>query len=168
MPLLNLLRRIETTLLVSLFLTMVTLFFFSIVTREIGGTFASKFAWIGEAVRLMNIFLVFLALGLALERGRHVGIDTIRNALPHRYRTLLLKLIDLCGFLFSIYLAWLGYGLVKFVLMTGQRSPTLDIPMGWIYVAPVIGFLLLALRFGLSFFGVIDRFGPTSDQKAHN
>jgi TRAP-type C4-dicarboxylate transport system permease small subunit len=144
---------------------MVALFFFNVVAREIGGTFASQFAWIEEAVRLMNIFLVFLGLGLALERGRHVGIDTLRNALPPKFKIPLLKFIDFCGFCFSLYLSWLAYSLVKFVLSTGQRSPTLDIPMGWIYMAPVVGFLFLGLRFSLSFFGIIDRFSNSYDDE---
>jgi TRAP-type C4-dicarboxylate transport system permease small subunit len=152
------LRLIERTFLVTLFLTMVVLFFSNVVVREIGGSFASKFAWIEEAVRYMNVFLVFIALGLALEQGRHVGIDTIREKLPKNIRYVLLKVIDATGFFFSIYLAWLGIQLVRLVLMTGQRSPTLDIPVGWIYTAPVVGFGLLGLRFALSFFGIIDRF----------
>lgn len=158
MRLLSYIRLAERTFLVTLFLAMVFLFFGNVVAREIGGTFASKFAWIEEAVRFMNVFLVFVALGLALEKGRHVGIDTLRDRLPTPIRAVLLKVIDATGFCFSIYLAWLGIGLVQFVLMTGQRSPTLDIPVGWAYCAPVIGFGLLALRFALSFFGIIDRF----------
>lgn len=141
-----------------IFLTMVVLFFGNVVAREIGGTFASRFAWIEEAVRFMNVFLVFIALGITLEQGRHVGIDTLRDRLPDGIRNVLLKVIDATGFFFSIYLCWLGIQLVTFVLNTGQRSPTLDIPIGWVYLAPVVGFGLLALRFALSFFGVIDRF----------
>jgi len=158
MSALNLLRRLERSFLVAVFLAMVALFFLNVVAREISDPLASRLGWIEEAVRLMNIFLVFGALGLALERGRHVGIDTFRNALPDRYRWPVLKLTDLCGLCFSLYLAYLGWGLVRFVLASGQRSPTLDLPMGWIYAAPVVGFALLALRFGLSLFGVIDRF----------
>ncbi|GGA28347.1 TRAP transporter small permease [Neptunicoccus cionae] len=158
MKLLNLLRLVERTFLVSVFLAMVILFFGNVIAREIGGTFASRFAWIEEAVRFMNVFLVFIALGLTLEKGRHVGIDTLRNKLSGTPRIALLKLIDGVGFFFAIYLAWLGTSLVEFVLMTGQRSPTLNIPIGWVYMAPVTGFGLLALRFALSFFGVIDRF----------
>lgn len=152
------LRLAERTALVTLFLTMSGLFFLSVVTREIGGTFASKFAWIEEAVRFMNIFLVFFGLGLALERGKHVGIDTLRDRLPTAVRKVLLKVIDAFGFLFSIYMVWLGYGLASFVLGTGQTSPTLGLPTGYVYLAPVIGFALLGLRFALSFLGVIDRF----------
>lgn len=158
LKILSYIRLAERTFLVTIFLAMVILFFGNVVAREIGGTFASKFAWIEEAVRFMNIFLVFTALGLALEQGRHVGIDTLREKLSPRLRGVVLKIVDAVGFLFSIYIAWLGTVLVDFVLTTGQRSPTLNIPIGWIYMAPVIGFGLLALRFALSFFGVIDRF----------
>lgn len=160
------LRLAERTALVTLLLTMSGLFFLSVVTREIGGTFASRFAWIEEAVRFMNIFLVFLGLGLALERGKHVGIDTLRDRLSPGARMVLLKVIDASGFLFSIYMVWLGYGLCSFVLRTGQTSPTLGVPTGYIYLAPVIGFALLALRYALSFLGVIDRFAKPDQHEA--
>lgn len=158
MKLLNALRTVERTVLVALFLIMVFLYTGSVVTREIGGTFASRFAWIEEAVRIMNLFLVFLALGLALERGKHVGITNLREHIPAPARALLLKFIDLVGLCMSLYVAWLALDLVQFVLKSGQKSPTLKIPMGFIYFAPVIGFLLLGLRYGLSLIGAIDRY----------
>jgi len=162
MKIMNAVRHIERAFLVSVFLIMVVLFFLNVVIREIGGPLAGDFAWIAEAVRLLNLFLVFCALGLALERGRHVSIDTLRDRLPERIRRPLLRLIDAVGFCFSVYLVVLGWRMVTFVLATGQRSPTLDIPMGWIYLAPLIGFGLLALRFALSFFGALDRFAAAS------
>lgn len=152
------LRRVERVFLVSVFLSMVALFTLNVVAREFGGTFASQFAWVDEAVRLMNIFLVFGALGLALERGRHVGIDTIREALPHTAKLTLRKIIDAVGCIFSAYMAYLAYQLVVFVLGTGQTSPTLDVPIGWLYMAPVVGFGLLSLRYFLSLVSAIDRF----------
>lgn len=155
---LRILRLVEKTFLVSVLLAMVALYFFNILARELGGTLASDFAWIEEAVRLLNLFMVFGALGLALERGRHVAIEILRDKLPARPKKLLIKIIDAVGFAFSVYMVVLGWELVVFVLQTGQRSPTLGIQMGWIYMAPVIGFALLALRYALSLFGVIDRF----------
>ena len=154
------LRRLERAFLVTTFLLMVALFSINVITREIGGTFASNFAWIEEAVRLMNIFLVFGALGLALERGRHVGINTLRQAMPQLAQAAARRITDLVGCGFSLYMAYLAFQLMQFVLRSGQKSPTLDIPMGWIYIAPVIGFLLLALRYGLSLFSLIDRWSP--------
>lgn len=158
MPALSLLRVIERSFLVLTFLTMVVLYFTSVVVRELGGQVASSFAWTEEAVRFLNLLLVFLGLGLALERGRHIGIRNLRDKLPQRLRWILLKVTDATGLAFALYVAWLGWGMVEFVLGTGQRSPTLGVPMALIYVAPVIGFLLLGLRYALSLFGVIDRF----------
>lgn len=155
--LLSMLRRLERTCLVAVFLIMVALFFVNIVVRTLAPQFASDLAWVEEAVRLLNLFLVFGGLGLALERGRHVSIDTLRDKLPRAARQILVRLIDGIGLLASLYLAYLSWKLVVFVLATGQRSPTLDIPMGWIYAAPLAGFLLLALRYLLSLSSVIDR-----------
>ncbi|WFE74730.1 TRAP transporter small permease [Roseinatronobacter sp. S2] len=160
---LNILRLIERSVLVAIFLTMVALYFSNVVAREMGGQIASSFAWIEEAVRMLNLFLVFLGLGLALERGRHVGIRNLRDKLPEGVRRVLLKITDVAGLAFALYIAWLGFGLAQFVLGTGQRSPTLGVPMGLIYLAPVAGFVLLALRYGLSLFGVIDRFADAEE-----
>ncbi|MBU2936339.1 MULTISPECIES: TRAP transporter small permease [Pacificibacter] len=163
MKALTALRTVERTVLIALFLIMVCLYTGSVVTREIGGTFASRFAWIEEAVRMMNLFLVFLALGLALERGKHVGITNMRAKLPAPLLTVVLKIVDLIGMAMCLYVAWLALDLVQFVLKTGQKSPTLGVPMGYIYLAPVLGFLLLGLRYGLSLFGVIDRYQEVAE-----
>lgn len=160
---LNILRLVERSVLVVTFLTMVALYFTSVIVREMGGQAASSFAWIEEAVRMLNLFMVFLGLGLALERGRHVGIRNLRDKLPDGVRRVLLKVTDIAGLVFALYIAWLGFGLAQFVLGTGQRSPTLGVPMGVIYMAPVAGFALLALRYGLSLLGVIDRFAEAED-----
>jgi TRAP-type C4-dicarboxylate transport system permease small subunit len=163
MKALTALRAVERTVLIALFLIMVCLYTGSVVTREIGGTFASRFAWIEEAVRIMNLFLVFLALGLALERGKHVGITNMRAKLPAPVLSILLKFVDLVGLVMCFYVAWLALDLVQFVLKTGQKSPTLGVPMGYIYLAPVLGFLLLGLRYGLSLVGVIDRYKEVAE-----
>lgn len=66
--------------------------------------------------------------------------------------------IDIVGVLFSLYMAWVAGRTAVFVFGTGQQSATLGMPMGWLYLAPCAGFLLLALRYAASLFGVVDRF----------
>ncbi|MFW5490090.1 MAG: TRAP transporter small permease [Desulfovibrio sp.] len=165
MFLLNALRKIERIFLVTVFSLMVIMFFLNVVAREVGGPISNNLSWIEEAVRLMNLFLVFGALGLALERGMHVGIDTFRDRLPDGLRKPLLKLIDFGGLCFSVYLVWQAWILVRFVLRTNQISPTLGIKMGWIYMAPVMGFTLLGLRYLLSLTGFINRFDQNKSEE---
>lgn len=152
------LRIVERVTVVTIFLVMIALYFINVLSRQVGGTFATNFAWVEETVRLLSLFLVFLALGLALERGRHVGVYSWRDRIATRLHLPLRKIIDVIALVFSLYLAWLGYKMTAFVYSTGQISPTLNMQIFWIYLAPTIGFLLLGLRYGLSLFGVIDRF----------
>lgn len=152
------LRRIERFVIIGLFLGMVALFFGNVVVRELFPAFASRMAWTEEAVRRMNTVMVFLSLGLTLEAGRHIAVETFRDRLPAQLRLPLLKLIDVTGMVFALYMSWLAWGLAMFVLGTGQRSPTLGMEVGWVYLAPMIGFLLLGLRYFLSLIGQFDRF----------
>lgn len=158
MKLLDMLRAAERAAVVAIFLTMVALFSFNVLARQIGGSFASEFAWIEEAVRLMSLFLTFLAVGLALDQGRHAGIHTWREKIAARTGLPLRRIIDAVGFCFCIYLIWLGWSMTLFVFNSGQKSPTLGVQVFWIYLAPTVGFALMALRYALSFLGVIDRF----------
>lgn len=157
------LRRIERFVIVALFLGMVALFFANVVIREVFPAYASQMAWSEEAVRRANTVMVFLSLGLTLEAGRHIAVDTFRDRLPDALRTPLLKLIDITGLVFSLYMSWLAWGLSMFVLGTGQRSPTLGVEIGWLYLAPMVGFLLLALRYALSLTGRLERFTKTDE-----
>lgn len=154
---LSILRTAERSALVLIFLAMVGLYFINVVVRAIGSPLASDLAWIEEAVRSMNLYLVFLAIGYALEIRRHVAVDTWRERIAGATELPVHRIIDAVGLLFSLYLVWLGWRMTAFVFGTGQRSPTLGIRMGWLYVAPTIGFALLALRYLLSLIGFIDR-----------
>ncbi len=150
-------RIIERILIISINLIMVGLYTFNVLVREIMPQYSSTFAWIDEATRLLMVWAVFLALGLALERGRQVAVTTLFEKMPDLPRKAVAAIINLTGFIFSCYLVVLGIELVKFVMRTGQLSPTLGLPMYWLYVAPSIGFSLLALRYLLELAGINDR-----------
>ena len=150
-------RIIERMLIISIHLIMVALYTFNVLVREIFPQYSSTFAWIDEATRLLMVWAVFLALGLALERGRHVAVTTLFEKFSKIPRKILSFVINLTGIIFSCYLAWLGIALIKFVMRTGQISPTLGMPMYWLYVAPTVGFVLLALRYALELTGINDR-----------
>lgn len=165
MKALAVIRAVERYAAVTIFLAMVALYFSNVLARQVGGTFASSFAWIEEAVRLMSLFLVFLSVGLALERGRHAGVHTWRDRIARATGLPLRRIIDVVGLVFCLYLSWLGYRMTVFVYGMGQKSPTLNVPVFWIYLAPTIGFALLALRYALSVLGRIDRYSGQATEE---
>ena len=130
---------------------MAALYAFNVAVRELAPTQAARFAWIEEACLFALAWVVFLGLGLALERGRHIAMTSLLERLAARPRRTVRLAIDLVGACFSLYVAKLALDITLFVVRSGQTSPTLDISMGWLYAAMPLGFVLLALRYALDF-----------------
>lgn len=157
------LDRLEFFLSATIMLIMVALYCSAIVVREFAPSYASQVAFVDEATRYFMVWMVFVALGLALARGRHIAMNVFQERMPDRFLRLLRKLIDLVGLGFALYVAWIGFDIARQVAATGQVSPTLGISTGILYASMPIGFGLLALRYGLSLFGVIDRWRADDD-----
>jgi len=146
---LELLRRIERGLLAALMILMALAYAFNVGVRELAAAQASSFAWIEELCLFALAWVVFLGLGLALERGRQIAMTSLLERLPRAARRPLKLVIDLTGLFFSLYIAKLALDITLFVSRSGQTSPTLDISMAWLYAAMPVGFCLLALRYVL-------------------
>lgn len=137
-------------------IVMTFLYAFNVLVRGLMPAYASSFAWIDEAARYMLIWVVFLATGLTLEVGRHVSVDLIRGRLRPAHEDLLFALIDVVGFAACAGAALLAAQMARFVMATGQISPTLGMPIYVIYIAPAFGFASMAFRFLLRLLRVRD------------
>jgi C4-dicarboxylate transporter, DctQ subunit len=143
------LRWIERGAVAALMIAMALAYAFNVAVRELAPTHASTFAWIEEACLFSLAWVVFLGLGLTLERGRHIAMTSLLERFAPRLRRAVKLAVDLAGTLFSLYIAKLGLDITLFVVRSGQLSPTLDASMGWLYAAMPAGFVLLALRYAL-------------------
>ena len=151
------LRRLEALLLGVLMLAMSLLYTLNVLVRDLASAYASRFAWIDELCLFGLAWVVFLGLGLTLERGRHLGMTALLQGLAPRLRRGVKLAIDLTGLAFSLYIAHICYTVTLLVLQSGQVSPTLGVSMSWLYGPMPLGFVLLALRYALELFGVSDR-----------
>jgi TRAP-type C4-dicarboxylate transport system permease small subunit len=99
--------------------------------------------WVEEVSRYLMIWLTFLAAGLVLRYGGHVGIDTLQNAFPRGAVAIRAAIYALLLVFFATML-WLGarYAIVAW----GQTTPVMQIPMGAVYLAIPLGFGLLILH----------------------
>ncbi len=141
------LRRLERAAVAALMILMALAYAFNVAVRELAPTQAAKFAWIEEACLFSLAWVVFLGLGLALERGRHIAMTSLLERFAPALRRAVKLAVDLAGAAFSLYIAKLALDITLFVARSGQTSPTLDVSMGWLYAAMPVGFVLLALRY---------------------
>ncbi|SFV27477.1 TRAP-type C4-dicarboxylate transport system, small permease component [Devosia crocina] len=154
---LGLLASFERIALAILMLAMVGLTVMGVAVREIVPAYARNVSWVDEGARYIMVWMVFLSLGLALAEGRQIAMTSFLEKMSPKVQLWVGRFIDLSGLALSLYIAWYGFEMAQNVARTGQFSPTLRIPAAIIYYALPAGFLLLALRYGLSLFGLIDR-----------
>lgn len=155
--LLHWLDRLEHFLLAAIFIVMVVIYSGAILLREISVRLAQRVEWVDEATRYLMVWMVFLGLGLALARGRQIAMTAYLDRMDERWRRRIGRVIDAVGLAFSLYVVWFGWNITVLVAKTGQTSPTLGVSNAILYLSLPVGFLLLALRYGLSLAGVLDR-----------
>src|SRR3970282_580099 len=90
----ELLRRIERGLVAALMILMALAYSFNVAVRELAPTQSSRFAWIEEACLFSLAWVVFLGLGLALERARHIAMTSLLARLAPRLRRAVKLVID--------------------------------------------------------------------------
>ena len=161
------LRRLESAAAAALMLLMALAYSFNVAVRELAATHASRFAWIEEACLFALAWVVFLGLGLALERGRHIAMTSLLERLAPGTRRPIKLAIDFTGLAFSLYIAWLALDITLFVLRSGQASPTLDLSMAWLYAAMPVGFVLLGLRYALELGQPVGRLAARTPGEGH-
>jgi TRAP-type C4-dicarboxylate transport system, small permease component len=143
-------------------IAMSVMFFINVAVREISPNLATELAWIEEATLFALAWLVFVGLGLTLERRRHIAMTVFQDRLPRPITRAIGKVINLTGLVFCIFLAKIGFDLAVFIFQSGQISPTLGISMVGLYAPLPIGFVLLGLRYLLELLGVQDRTAITA------
>ena len=136
-------------------IAMTGLYGFNVMARTFVPQLSGSLAWIDDAARYLMIWVVFLAVGPALDSGRHIVVDLAWRHFGAA-KGLIFRLIDVTGFLFSALMTVLSARLTMFIAQTGQVSPTLELPAYMLYIAPIIGFASLTMIFLLRVFGFRD------------
>ncbi len=158
LSIMQIIRRVERALIAIVLIAMALLYFVNVLVRELQPALASQFVWIEEATLFALAWLVFVGLGLTLERRRHIAMTFMLDELAPRALRVTKALIDLAGLIVALILAKLSFDLAQFIYQSGQISPTLGISMVVLYAPMPIGFALLALRYFLELIGLQNRF----------
>jgi len=102
------------------------------------------FPWSEEMARYLMIWMGMLGSVVAMRKGRHIGVTVMIDRLSPKTRVPLLLSIRvvMMGFLFVI--AKEGFSLAVF--NAPQRSPAMEIPMLYPYLAIPVGAVLMMIE----------------------
>ena len=135
---------IEETIASILLPIMVTIIFIATFARY-SGLFTMP--WGEEFARYLFVWIVYLGTVAAASRGDHFAVDVVVEDLPRKIRVGAYVLqVLLLGF-FCAFVVRYGTFLVQQQVMLGQRSPTLKIPMWFMYSAIPLSCLLMLLQY---------------------
>ena len=114
-----------------------------VVARE---TAVPSYPWTGELARVSLVWWTFAVMGHLMGRDEHVTLQFIDHVLRgsgRRYVDAFSKLV-VAGI--SIGFAVQAQALVRSVSQTGQTLPASGIDSKWVFMMPLVGFSLTALR----------------------
>ena len=115
-------------------------------------------SWSEEFQKFAHIWLVYLTIPVAYNRGSHIGVDLVLKLMPTRLRWAMTLLIDLAWIALAV--AVIRFTLQVMAVARFQAAPGLGITFDWAYLGLVIGGGYLVFAVGRNIvchvFGITD------------
>lgn len=122
-----------------LMFSMLTIITAQVLSRYILG---SSLTWSEELGRYIFVWMSFLGMAIGVKQGSHVALDILVKKLTGVSQKLLMLINNGLVFFFGICLSYSGFQL--FELGMKQKSPTLQLPMQYVYIViPISGIILV-------------------------
>lgn len=119
---------------------MTLLIFFQVIFRY---ALSMPLAWTEELSRFLFIWMTFIAGYLGVRKGSHIGVEALQNALPRIPGAILRFLANAISALFFGIIAYST--IVFWPKLMIQVSPTLGLPMSFVYLAMIFSSIFMAL-----------------------
>ena len=120
--------------------------------------FNASLIWAEELCRYLMVWITFMLVGLAFQRGELVAVDLVSNALPPRARFILklvasipllgfLYLVTTSGYTFASRMSLQPIPAIDFIWSSiAGRDKTADISIFWVYGSVAFGAVLLMIH----------------------
>jgi TRAP-type C4-dicarboxylate transport system permease small subunit len=106
----------------------------------------SSLAWSEELARYLFIWVSYIGVSYAVKKHAHIRIEAAVLLMPKRIHKYIYILSNIVFLVFAVMVVKEGFVLSMKIFKFGQSSPAMGIPMGYIYLAPTVGFFLVFIR----------------------
>jgi C4-dicarboxylate transporter, DctQ subunit len=107
---------------------------------------SNSLRWSGELARYLFIWFIFISTSYAIIEKTHIRIESLQRVFPKVTRPYLELFGNILWFIFSIFVAYVGFTYSFEMIESGNISSAMRIPIGFIYISIPIGYSLMALR----------------------
>jgi C4-dicarboxylate transporter, DctQ subunit len=110
--------------------------------------FSSPTIWVTEVSTYLFLYLIFLGTAYALQQGTHIRVTFLLEHLNLKLKRIISIFTSLFAMIFTAVLLWQSSLMTWSAFSQHWTSPTmLNAPMTYVYVAMVIGSLMLLVTF---------------------
>ncbi|WP_010254066.1 TRAP transporter small permease [Treponema primitia] len=120
----------------------------------------ASLTWSEELNRYSQVWSGFLCVGYCIKKSCDIKIDMFTLMLPKIVRKILNLAISLISIVLFAIFTKAAWGIIEKILVSGQTSAALKLPMQYLYGAPLVGFGLGFLRLIQS---IIRQFRPGTE-----
>ena len=124
----------------------------ALMTALIGGQIFMRYvmqaslSWSEELARYCFIWMAYISVSYAVKKDMHISTTAFVNLLPQRGVIVARILSHLIFAGFAFLVVFEGIALVQKLFGFGQRSSSLGLLMAYVYLAPVVGFVMVLFR----------------------
>lgn len=136
-------RHLEEALLSVFLIVLIVLTSANVILRYV---FNSGLTWSDEICKYCLIFSGFTSISYWVRNKSGICVDALLQILPAPARKVLGIITQVIVLLFFVWMFKGSVNVIKSIAKSKQVSATLQISMVYIYLAPVIGFGLAAIR----------------------
>lgn len=134
---------LEEALMVLLLFGIALVMILQVVTRYV---FNYSMSWSDELVRYFLVWSCFLSVSFCVKKRISIKIDSLLHALPEKAKPWLRAVRHLIILIFCIIMIPFAVTFIRQAVASGATSAAMEIPMYYIQSAPLVGFVLLAIR----------------------
>lgn len=129
-------------------LVLFSLVMVSVITLQVFMRFVlnSSLTWSEELARYCFVWLIYIGISYGVKKQRHIKVDVALALLKDKGKNILTLISNVLFLIFAIFVVIYGYDVAQSLLGFGQKSPSLSIPMGLVYLATPVGMGLTAIR----------------------
>lgn len=106
----------------------------------------NSLSWSEELMRYLFIWSAFISISYCVKKRISIKIEQFQMILPERVQYGVKVLRHTVVLIFSLYMIPFAVSYLQHTIESGQTSSALQIPMYYIQAAPLVGFVLLAIR----------------------
>lgn len=136
-------EHLEESLVVLMMAVMSVIIGLQIFMRYVMG---ASLSWSEELSRYLFIWATYLGVAYGVRKDAHIRVSMVTDLLSRRNAAYARVLTHVIFGAFAVFVMYQGWIMVEKTFRFGQKSASLGIPMGFVYLAPLTGFAFTILR----------------------